>query len=187
MKVEEGSLAGKFLVAMPGLKDPNFERAVIFVCAHSPEGALGLVINQPHSISLDEILDQLCLTWERSELPLVYQGGPVSPDRGFVLFETPVEIPGHMEITPGLFLGTNPDLLKHFGEADNSSKFLFVLGYAGWGDGQLETELRENVWLIGDFDRSIVFDLPPAMRWTKAIQSMGIDITQLVEAGRALN
>ncbi|MBF0296957.1 MAG: YqgE/AlgH family protein [Magnetococcales bacterium] len=181
---QEGSLAGMFLIAMPGLKDPNFERSVLFVCSHTREGALGLVINQPHPTSMRDVMRQLGLTWCRGdELPQVYQGGPVALDRGFILYEKNLDCPGYIEVDQGLYLGTNPDILRQLVGDEGNSRFLLALGYSGWAGGQLEAELRENTWLVSGINRSVLFDFPANVRWSAAIRGLGFDPMQLVDPG----
>ncbi len=179
-------LAGKFLIAMPGLQDSNFERAVLFVCTHNKAGALGLVINQPHEADMSEVLAPMGLEWGRPEQPIVFQGGPVALDRGFMLYEADLNLPGHVRICDHIYLGTNPDILRHMVQSDEHGRFLFALGYSGWASGQLETELRDNVWLVSALDRTILFDLPVLARWESAIRLLGIDPLHLVDPGRGL-
>lgn len=183
-RIPEGlSLAGKFLIAMPGLQDPNFERAVLFVCTHTEDGALALVINQPHLASMNEVISPLGLEWRRSEKPVVFQGGPVASDRGFILYETSLEYPGHIRVDENLYLGTNPAILRYLLQSSDRGRFLFALGYAGWESGQLEAELRENIWLVSALDRKILFDLPIFSRWESAIHLLGIDSAPLIAPG----
>ncbi|MEO5369390.1 MAG: YqgE/AlgH family protein [Magnetococcus sp. DMHC-1] len=185
--LQEQNLVGKFLIAMPSLRDPNFERSVIFVCAHSVEGALGLVINHPHPASMDDVINQLSLPWNRTDKPIVFQGGPVSPERGFILHERMIDIPGSLRVAPDIYMATNPEILHFLAKSEDTGRFLFTLGYAGWATGQLEVELRQNSWLVGQMDRRIVFDLPPKDRWYAAIRCMGIDPALLVDAGQTAN
>ncbi|MBF0623244.1 MAG: YqgE/AlgH family protein [Magnetococcales bacterium] len=185
--LREQNLAGKFLIAMPGLEDPNFNRAVVFVCAHSAEGALGLVINQPHPATMDDIITQLSLKWTRPDKPIIYHGGPVAPERGFILYEQRLDLPGVLKIAPEIFMATNPAVLHHLAKTATSGRFLFTLGYSGWGNGQLELELRQNAWLVGQVNRQVLFELPPARRWETAIRQMGIDPSQLVEGSGTAN
>ncbi|MEO5334435.1 MAG: YqgE/AlgH family protein [Magnetococcus sp. YQC-5] len=181
---QEGSLAGKFLIAMPSLRDPNFERAVLFVCSHTSDGALGLVINHPHASSMKDIMQQLGMTWRRGDTQhQVFNGGPVALDRGFILYEQTMDLPGHLEIEDGLYLGTNPDILRHLVGTDSSGRFLLALGYAGWSGGQLEAELRSNTWLVSASSRSILFDAPAHERWRAAIRDLGIDPVHLADPG----
>ncbi|MBF0286068.1 MAG: YqgE/AlgH family protein [Magnetococcales bacterium] len=182
----EGSLTGKLLVAMPSLRDPHFERAVVFVCAHTEEGALGLVVNRLHPASMLEVVHQLDLEWNRDDLPDVLAGGPVGSERGFILYRSPLDFPGHLEVSPGLFMGTNPDILRHLARFEESGPFLFALGYAGWGVGQLENELRENAWLVVEPDLDLLFDLPLDERWESALRRLGIDPFRLVDAGHGM-
>lgn len=187
MASSEYGLAGKFLIAMPGLNDPNFERSVLFVCTHSEDGALGLVINQPHPASMEEVIAQLGLEWIRPEKPTIFQGGPVALDRGFILYEEPLDYPGNVQIFQDLYLGTNPDILRHLIEEDLESRFLFALGYSGWAGGQLEAELRDSAWLVAPLDRRVLFDVPATNRWQSSIRLMGIDPGQLVDPGSGLS
>ncbi|MBF0340249.1 MAG: YqgE/AlgH family protein [Magnetococcales bacterium] len=183
---QEGSLAGKFLIAMPGLRDAHFERAVLFVCSHTGDGALGLVINQPHPVSMREIIQQLGLTWRRpDQQPQVFQGGPVALDRGFILYERNVECPGCIEVEKGLYLGTNPDILRHLME-ETGGRFLLALGYSGWAGGQLEAELRDNSWLVSTLSRDVLFDAPAVDRWSTALHGLGIDPAMLTDPGAHL-
>ncbi|MBF0271016.1 MAG: YqgE/AlgH family protein [Magnetococcales bacterium] len=183
---QEGSLAGKFLIAMPGLRDANFERAVLFVCSHNSDGALGLVINQPHPVSMHEIMQQLGLSWRRTDQhPLVYQGGPVALDRGFILYERSVPCPGYIEVEKGLYLGTNPDILRHLVD-ETGGRFLLALGYSGWASGQLEAELRANTWLVSEPNRSVLFDAPAVDRWSTAMRGLGIHPALLADPGAHL-
>ncbi|MBF0590388.1 MAG: YqgE/AlgH family protein [Magnetococcales bacterium] len=183
--MSDTSLVGKFLIAMPQMDDPNFERRVLYMCAHTEEGALALVVNQPHSVTMDEIIEQLELDWHRADKPKVHLGGPMSPERGFILYEKHLEsekIAGSMTMAPNLHMGTNPEILRQLAGEDTSGKFLFVLGYAGWAPQQLEEEIRANVWLVGEANNRILFDEPDEKRWEVAIRSMGIDPGQLVES-----
>ncbi|MBF0447900.1 MAG: YqgE/AlgH family protein [Magnetococcales bacterium] len=183
----KSSLAGNFLVAMPTLEDRNFERTVLFICSHDSEGALGLVINQPHPAPMDEVIAQLNLKWKRLDAPrFVYQGGPVSLERGFILFEQGDD-ENHLQVADNLFLGTDPEILRSLVEFQTKRSFFFALGYSGWAQGQLEREIRENSWLISNFDRKVLFDIPAEKRWTATIEAMGIDPAQLVDSGSHLS
>ncbi|ABK43247.1 protein of unknown function DUF179 [Magnetococcus marinus MC-1] len=176
------TLAGKFLIAVPSLADPFFERTVLYLCAHNEDGALGLVINQPLDTTMSQMAGYLELDWQRPGVDRVYMGGPVSPEQGFVLFEQALDLPGIMMLPDDLYMGTNPDIIRLMGRAGAQERFLFALGYAGWEAGQLEHELQENSWLVCDAQRSILFDMGYAQRWEAAIRSMGIDPALLVDA-----
>ncbi|MBF0421065.1 MAG: YqgE/AlgH family protein [Magnetococcales bacterium] len=177
------SLEGKLLIAMPSLNDPNFERSVLFICSHNEDGALGLVINQAHPASMQEVLDQLGLDWGHRESAVVYQGGPVAVDRGFVLYEGLLDVPGYLKVAENLYLGTNPDTLRHLVEGSSTGRFLFALGYSGWASGQLEMELKENAWLVSGLNRHILFETPINTRWESALKGIGVDPVKLVDWG----
>ncbi|HIJ84159.1 MAG TPA: YqgE/AlgH family protein, partial [Magnetococcales bacterium] len=144
---------------------------------------LGLVINQAHPASMQEILAQLGLDWSRHESAIVYQGGPVAMDRGFILYEDFLEMPGNLKVEENLFLGTSPDILRHLVEGPSSGRFLFALGYSGWAGGQLEMELKENAWLVSGLNRNILFETPINTRWESALKIMGIDPAKLAGWG----
>ncbi|OSM07221.1 YqgE/AlgH family protein [Magnetofaba australis] len=183
----EESIVGQFLVAMPTLEDTNFHHSVVFICAHSSEGAMGLVVNHPHSVGMTDVMEQLGLNWRRPENNIVYQGGPVSPERGFVLYEEDFGDSGAVEVQSHLFMGGSPEILERLSDAGAAARFLFTLGYAGWGDGQLEEEIRQNAWLVCRFDRELLFATPHERRWEMAIRSMGIDPALLVDGGGQAN
>ncbi|MEG3641474.1 YqgE/AlgH family protein [Magnetococcus sp. PR-3] len=180
--MDGASLAGRFLIAVPTLADPYFERTVVYLCAHNEEGALGVVINQPLETSMREMSQHLEVDWQREGVDRVYMGGPVSPEQGFVLFEESLELPGIIEVQPDLFMGTNPDIIRLMGRDGAHERFLFALGYAGWDEGQLEVELQENSWLVCEAQRNILFELDYGHRWEAAIRSMGIDPSLLVDS-----
>ncbi|MBF0621957.1 MAG: YqgE/AlgH family protein [Magnetococcales bacterium] len=181
---QSSSLIGKLLIAMPNLEDPYFERTVTFMCAHTEEGALGIVINQPHMATMDEVLAQLSLQSDRLQQSIVNYGGPVSPERGFILYEDDLKLDGYLEVVPHLFMGTNPDILRKLVSGPHTGRFLFALGYAGWSAGQLEEEMREDSWLVTDLDRRILFDVPLENRWEAAVRLLGIDPAMIVGGNR---
>lgn len=187
--IQTTTLTGSLLVATPSLKDPNFERSIILVCGHSEDGTFGLVVNRPHTVTMKNILNQLGISWNNtiSQNAIVYQGGPVGQDRAFILYETPLNYPGHITITPNLFMGTNLDVLHHFSKPNISDRFIFTLGYAGWNKGQLESELRANAWLIMIPDHQILFELPIANRWPAALEKIGINPWKLMTVGSTLH
>ena len=178
-----------FLIAMPALQDPNFTRAVAYVCQHNADGAMALVINRPADFRLGEIFDELQLKLASDDVAStqVLIGGPVQSERGFILhvpdertWECSFDVASDMRLT------TSRDILIAVAEGKPPPRMLFALGYAGWGPGQLERELLDNAWLTIPADRRIVFDLPAEERWQAAIGLVGIDFTQLSGlAGRA--
>ncbi|MGQ0532715.1 MAG: YqgE/AlgH family protein [Caulobacteraceae bacterium] len=176
------TLAGKLLVAMPGIGDPRFDKTVIMMCAHDAEHAMGVVINRPREeLTLSEVLMHLGL--EASDdisARAVLDGGPVRPDRGYVLHSEDFAAGDATQaITPGVRLTATRDVLEAVASEHAPSNFVLVLGCAGWSAGQLEEELKHNAWLVVDFDNAIVFDEGHDDKWERAIKSLGFDPSQL--------
>lgn len=182
------TLTNHFLIAMPGLQDPNFARTVTYVCEHSDQGAMGIVINRPLDVALGELLDQLQIPTSRPEargLP-VFQGGPVQTDRGFVLHTAGLTFDSTLSITPDICVTTSRDVLEAIANGEGPTQTLIALGYAGWGGGQLEQEMISNAWLNGPASDDIIFRIDPAARWMAAAQLLGVDLNLLSgEAGHA--
>jgi putative transcriptional regulator len=181
----EGYLEKQLLIAMPDMMDPNFARSVTLLCQHTGEGAIGITINRASEFSLGEILEQLDITCEHDAVRerRVLEGGPVNTDRGFVLHSPHEGFESSLEISPGIMVTTSRDVLQAIARGEGPEQFVVALGYAGWGDGQLESEMRENAWLSVPVDRAIVFDLPLNDRWEHAVSALGIDIQQLHGGG----
>jgi len=181
-------LSNHFLIAMPGLNDPNFSRSVTYICEHNEDGALGLIINRPLDIHLKDVLSQVEITVKEpavADIP-VHLGGPVQQDRGFVLHEPLGDWQATMKVTENIGITSSIDILEAIGNLRGPERSLITLGYAGWGAGQLEQEISENAWLSGPADPEILFDTPDDLRWQRAAQSLGIDINLLSgEAGHA--
>ncbi|AKH20595.1 YqgE/AlgH family protein [Sedimenticola thiotaurini] len=182
------SLTNQFLIAMPGLNDANFHHTVTYLCQHGKEGAMGIVINRPSGLRLNDILEQL----EISDTPLpdaeqlIYVGGPVQTDRGFVLHTGGTEWDSTLQITPTISITTSRDILAAIARGEGPEKSLIALGYAGWGEGQLEQEMSANAWLNGPAPEQVLFDLPPEARWEAAAKALGVDLNLLSgEAGHA--
>jgi putative transcriptional regulator len=183
------TLAGKLLVAMPGIGDPRFDKSVIVMCAHDAEHAMGVIINKPREqLTLSEVLDHLGLeASERlSERP-VLDGGPVRPDRGFVLHSADFAAgEATQDVGPDLRLTATRDVLEAVARDNPPASFVLALGCAGWGAGQLESELKHNAWLVVEFDNAIVFDQEHNDKWERAIKTLGFDPSQLSDtAGSA--
>lgn len=182
----DGYLDNQLLVAMPGMLDPNFARSVTLLCQHTSEGAIGITINRESAFTLGEILDQLKVECSDEALRAqpVLEGGPVNPERGFVLhspgeaFESSMNLPGG-----AIAVTTSRDVLAAIAAGKGPEHYLVALGYAGWSDGQLENELRENAWLSVPADRAIVFDAPLKDRWNRAVGNLGVDISHLHDHG----
>ena len=182
------SLANHFLIAMPSLADANFARSVTLMCEHSEEGCMGIVINRLTDLRLRDILDQLGITPDKAGHAddLVYLGGPVQNNRGFVLHEPLGKWESTLSVTDQLGVSTSRDILEAIAENRGPEKFIVALGYAGWGAGQLEREIAENSWLSGPANREIIFSLPLEKRWKAAAGLVGVDLTTLSgEAGHA--
>jgi putative transcriptional regulator len=188
MDPEASNLTNHFLIAMPGLSDPTFERTVTYLCQHTSEGALGLIVNRPSELCLGDVLKELeipVLDESMADQP-VYLGGPVQPERGFVLHAAGGEWKSSLKITDELCLTTSRDILEALGRGEGPQRAILVLGYAGWGSGQLEQEIAENAWLNAEAQDSVIFDRPPEKRWRAAAELVGVDIALMtLEAGHA--
>ncbi|MDX3906811.1 MAG: YqgE/AlgH family protein [Pigmentiphaga sp.] len=180
-------LTNQFLIAMPGMADPNFAGAVIYVCEHTPKGALGLVINRPTDLTLASLFERIELSLsdpDRAESP-VFFGGPVQTDRGFVLHAPVGEYNSSIKVGD-LALTTSRDVLQAVSEGQGPGQLLVTLGYAGWEAGQLEDEISENAWLSVSATPEIIFNVPPAERFDAALALLGIAPIMLAgEAGHA--
>jgi len=171
------SLTGSFLVSTPQMPDPRFEEHVIYICAHNEEGAMGLTINRPnHIFSLAEILQGANLPVPELELPPVYIGGPVELESAFILYRSDYSAEHKLKISETVSLTRETKVLGDISRGVGPSTYLFILGYTGWGPGQLESELLENGWLTLPASDSIMFDMPDELKWKAAAMQYGIDI-----------
>jgi putative transcriptional regulator len=194
------SLENQFLIAMPSLGDDYFNKTVTYICEHNDEGAMGLIINMPVNITLHDLLKQIeendteqssedettaeqtntMTTKENISLEqLVLSGGPISQNRGFVLHRTQPGWKSSLALSDDIMITTSKDILLSLGTEKQPDQFMVTLGYAGWGPGQLETELQANSWLTIDADSDILFNTPIEQRWQKATEKLGIDIAHL--------
>jgi putative transcriptional regulator len=184
------NLTNHFLIAMPGLDDAVFSRSVVYVCEHNARGALGLVIHKPGDMSMRSLFQKVDLPLMRADLSNapVFQGGPVQTERGFVLHEpffadadkpadsvyaSTMSIPGGLEMT------TSKDVLEALSTGAGPRRVLVSLGYAAWGEGQLESELSENSWLTVAANYSVIFDTPVAQRYEQALRLLGLELWML--------
>jgi len=175
------NLTNQFLIAMPGMADPIFAKTVTYLCQHGSEGALGIIVNRPSDLTLGEVMQQMNIEVQESsveQMP-VFFGGPVHRERGFVLHEPGGQWDSTMQVSESISLTTSRDILEAIGSGQGPSKVLVALGYAGWGQGQLEKEIIENAWLNTPANVSIIFDHPANHRWKAAAESMGINIALL--------
>lgn len=185
----ENFLEGKLLIAMPGMPDPRFEKSVIFMCAHSAKGAMGLIINKPiEGLSFLELMEkfEIEVTSDGPQTPVLF-GGPVNMGRGFVLHSADY---GHedmtLPVTAGISLTATTDILQDIAAGRGPAKALLALGYAGWSPGQIEDEILANGWLHCDADAGLIFTTAYDAMWETAIAKLGADISGLsAEAGRA--
>ena len=172
-----GNLRGQFLIAMPTLRDPIFAHAITFICEHSKEGALGIVINHPLELKLGEIFKQLDLDEHGPNANMqVVSGGPVQMDRGFVLHPHGQKWESTVEVSDDISLTASRDVIVALAKNNGPKKALVALGYAGWGAGQLEDEIAANSWLTVPADSEIIFDTPSEQRWAAASKHLGIDL-----------
>ncbi|GAA6151694.1 YqgE/AlgH family protein [Pseudoteredinibacter isoporae] len=170
------NLANQFLIAMPGLNDPSFERSLIYICHHDDEGAMGLIINQETDAQLDELLEQLEISSEQDLPQKVLHGGPVRQEQGFILHSTDNgPYPKSDIICEEVALSGSLEVLEHIATGDGPKKFLVSLGYAGWAPDQLEDEIQSNSWLTAPVDVDILFGVPSHLKWKKAVASLGFD------------
>lgn len=170
-------LTGKMLIAMPDMADPRFGNAVVFLCAHSPEGAMGIIVNKPTAdLRARDLFDQLSITMgqDARELP-VYFGGPVEHGRGFVLHDYGYHSAiSTLNVNADFAMTATLDILEDLAEGRGPGKALLALGYAGWGPGQLEAELAQNGWLTCDADHDLVFATPNPDKWEAALARLGV-------------
>jgi putative transcriptional regulator len=178
------SLQNNFLIAMPSLNDSYFHRALIYICEHDEKGAMGLIINQPISqLTVKQLLEKIEVASEALNPENlnnhVFNGGPVSPDRGFVLHSPQIPWGSSVQLSQELMVTTSKDILQVIGTDAAPEKYLLALGYSGWSEGQLEQELLDNSWLTLPADPNIIFDFKPEDRWQQATKQLGFDIWQL--------
>jgi putative transcriptional regulator len=185
---DDGYLAGQLLIAMPQMRDIRFQRTVLYLCAHTAEGAMGLVLNKVlDSLTLPELMDHLSV---ETPAPLpkarVHFGGPVETARGFVLHTTDYLEEQTLLVGEEVGLTATLDILRAIGRGEGPRHQLLALGYAGWGPGQLDAELQANAWLSAPADEAILFDPDQDTKWERAIARLGIDARMLsIEAGHA--
>ena len=177
------SFSNQLLIALPALDDPQFARSVALICQHDDEGAMGVVVNRASEYSLGEVLAQMNLEARDPVLAnqIVLNGGPVHPERGFVLHDGERQWDSTLAIGGGLALTTSRDILEAMAEGEGPAHVVVALGCAAWGAGQLEYELGENSWLTAPADTELLFALPLEQRWQAAGGRLGIDITRVTD------
>ena len=174
--MNEHSLAPTLLLAMPQMQDPNFSRSVVLLCKHEEEGAMGLVVNRRTDTRASTVIEIDPPPAHDSGLE-IWVGGPVEPQRGWLLLGYDPGMPDCITVGAGLYLSASSDVLRRLieGRHERNVEHRFLLGYAGWGSGQLETELAASAWLTADVSKQLIFSTPPQRMWETAIRSLGVD------------
>lgn len=184
----QSSIAPGLLLAMPQLTDPNFSRSVVLMIEHNDNGSFGLIVNQPIEMSASELLESLDMEWHGDDDMLVWSGGPVQPQSGWILHEPVVHVQVDSStlgqgqtllICPDIALSTSPDTLRALA-LEPPDKLRLILGYSGWGPGQLAAEMAHGSWLHVDVDPLIVFDTPADEMWDRALRTLGIEPEAIV-------
>jgi len=181
---QSSSLKGQFLMAMPGMADPNFLQTVTCLCEHNETGAMGLIINRHHpTLTARDIYNELGLPCRAgAESTPIYLGGPVHIDELFILHGPPFNWDACLSITPRLGLSNTPDILNAIANGTGPEAYLICLGCAGWGPGQLEYEIKQNAWLTAPVFEQNIFEVPIDERWQESMKKMGVDPTLLSSA-----
>lgn len=177
------TLAGQVLIALPALSDPNFARSVTLICQHDADGAMGVMVNRPSEYTLGEVFRQMGIDSgdEALNARQVVAGGPVHPERGFVLHDGNRGWDSSLAIGEGLYVTTSRDVLEAMAKGEGPGSAMVALGCAGWGAGQLEHELRENSWLTAPADQELLFALPLDSRWRGAAGRIGVDLSRMAD------
>lgn len=182
------SLANNLLIAMPSLNDPNFAKSVIYVCEHNEQGTVGLIINRPMNFPLGLVFDQLQIEPKRVEsnhLPLLF-GGPIQPERGFVIHRPFGGWRSSLALREGVTITTSNDIIRAIATDTGPKDVLVTLGYVGWGDHQLDQEVIDNKWLVCPYKAELLYEVPFAERWEYAGLIIGVKMNQLTsDAGHA--
>ncbi|WP_417472477.1 YqgE/AlgH family protein [Luteimonas mephitis] len=183
MPAQSTSLANQLLIALPSLADPNFARSVALICQHDEDGAMGVVVNRPSEYTLGDVFEQMGIKTGDAALSgqPVLAGGPVHPERGFVLHDGAREWDSSLAISEGLFVTTSRDVLEAIARGEGPGRATVALGCAGWGAGQLEYELTENSWLTAPSDADLLFATPLEARWEAAAGRIGVDMARMTD------
>lgn len=182
------SLAEHFLIAMPAMGDPHFARSLTLVCQHDEQGAMGLVVNRLADYCLGDVFSQMGIHTDSDEMARspVLAGGPVNPERGFVLHDDPRPWDSTLVVREGLYVTSSRDILEAMARGDGPVRSLMALGYAGWEPGQLEAELLQNAWLTVPLSEHLLYAEPLESRWRSAVGQLGVDVDRLADyAGHA--
>jgi len=167
-----------FLIAVPQLLDPNFYHSVVFLIEHTSDGAMGLTINHPTGQSIQDLYVQLGRQWPGTDDPILMRGGPVQPEHAWILHGPECQSGAKHRITGNIYLNTSLDALDELAEAGRP--FQFLIGYAGWGPGQLDREIQEGAWILSETDSTLIFETPAESVWDTSLRNMGIDPSMLI-------
>ncbi|MGF1642903.1 MAG: YqgE/AlgH family protein [Thiotrichales bacterium] len=182
-------LGNQFLIAMPGMEDPNFSQTLTLICEHNESGAIGFVVNRPTTVKLSTLVAEYTSETDyATELDkhFLFEGGPVETERGFIMHSAEQTWKTTLRVSDELSITASSDIIDAIAGGRGPEKYIFLVGYAGWGPGQLEQEIIDNAWLTGPADPRIVFDLPPEARWRAAALGLGVDLGLLpAQAGHA--
>jgi putative transcriptional regulator len=182
---DSGYLTNQLLIAMPSMGDPNFAQTVALICEHSAQGALGLILNKPLPMRTAEIFEQLEIELKLEPLRdrQVLRGGPMQTDRGFVVHPACGDWDSTLKVSDALHVTTSRDILAAMARDEGPKQAMIALGYAGWDRGQLEDEIRANVWLNAPVDLGLIFDLPFESRWHAAARLLGVELSRVSPIG----
>ncbi|PJJ97297.1 YqgE/AlgH family protein [Lysobacteraceae bacterium NML91-0213] len=183
MQTEPTPLAGQLLIALPALSDPNFARAVALICQHDDDGAMGVIVNRVSEYTLGDVFEQMDISTgdELLRAQPVLAGGPVHPERGFVVHDGSRRWDSTLRIGDDLHVTTSRDVLEAMARGDGPERVVVALGCAGWGAGQLESELTENTWLTVPADGELLFAVPLEARWNAAAARIGVDLQRVAD------
>jgi putative transcriptional regulator len=182
---DSGYLTNQLLIAMPYMGDPNFAQAVVLICDHGPQSALGLILNKPLPMRMGEIFEQLEIVIGQGSLGerQVLRGGPMQTDRGFVVHRAVGEWDSTLKVSDKLHVTTSRDILAAMARGQGPDEAVIALGYAGWDGGQLEHEIRANAWLSAPVDLRLIFELPFESRWLAAGRLLGVELSRVSPTG----
>jgi len=179
MEINIHNAAGKFLIAAPGMEDPNFKHAVVLVCEHTKDGAFGLIVNRILMNSFKPLLKAFEIEKSLIDMPIFY-GGPVKPDQGYVIYSPVDERYGTIRVTKTLAVTASREILSDIAKGKGPRQFMLALGFAGWTSNQLEEELMMDAWIVAPLDYNIIFKVPVGDRWKCAAQSIGVDLERFI-------
>ncbi len=177
---------GRLLLALPAIGDPRFDHAIIAIISHDADGAMGIAIGKTGNFAVSEVLDQADLPGAISPDPMVMIGGPVEPQRGFVVHSRDWGGQGTIDVAGGFAVSGSLDVLRAISAGKGPARWMLAMGYAGWGPGQLENEIAADAWHVTDLDQDILFELAPESRWRATMARDGIDPARIaMRGGRA--